>query len=138
VGRDANGDHISVDHRWGLFGDGRQIECEAAATFVKPRKNRVLLQTSSLTRLDRPRAAETQLELQKRTCELDHARVRGTKRTGTLGRECPAGSPRARLKLSTVSRVASEMAAAPLTGVFALGASALVGFPQLERRTGAR
>ena len=49
--------------------------------------------------------------------ELDHARVRGTNRTATPWRACTAGSNRARLKLSAVRRVASEMAAAPLIGV---------------------
>ena len=38
-------------------------------------------------------------------------------RTATPWRECTTGSNRARLKLSAVRRVASEMAAAPLTGV---------------------
>jgi hypothetical protein len=46
--------------------------------------------------------------------ELDHARDRGTKRTRTLSREL---AKPARLKLSMVSRVASEIAATPLTGV---------------------
>jgi hypothetical protein len=49
--------------------------------------------------------------------ELDHARDRRTKRTGTpSGEERAVGIP-ARLKLSMVSRVANEIAAAPLTGV---------------------
>ena len=71
------------------------------------------------TQHDEPRTSLVKLDqdVAKVVEELDHARVRGTKRTGTLWRECTAGSTRARLKLSTVSRVASEIAAAPLTGV---------------------
>ena len=49
--------------------------------------------------------------------EFDHGRVRGTKRTGRLSRGCSALAIPARLKLSMVSRVVSEMAAAPLIGV---------------------
>ena len=49
--------------------------------------------------------------------KLNHARVRGTKRTAMPSRECRAFSRRTRLKLSIVSCVASEIAAAPLTGV---------------------
>jgi len=48
--------------------------------------------------------------------ELDHGRVRGTKLTGTLPRTRGALGVPPRLKLSMVSRVASEMAAPPLTG----------------------
>lgn len=48
--------------------------------------------------------------------QFDHGRVRGTKRTRTLPRACSVTFP-ARLKLSMVSRVVSEMASAPLTGV---------------------
>ena len=71
------------------------------------------------TQHDEARTSSMKLdqEVAKLLEELDHARVRGTKRTATPWRECTAGSNRARLKLSTVRRVASEMAAAPLTGV---------------------
>ena len=68
---------------------------------------------------DEARARVVQLdeEIAKVVEQLDHARVRGMKRTGRLERADGASGTPARLKLSMVSRVASEMAAAPRTGV---------------------
>jgi hypothetical protein len=55
--------------------------------------------------------------------ELDHRWERETKRTGISWRRYSGASPPARLKLSRVRRVASEMAAAPFTGEKSIGAS---------------
>jgi len=64
-----------------------------------------------------PRIVELNEDVAKVVEELDHGRVRGTKRTGTPWRACPALAIPARLKRSMVRRVVSEMAAAPWTGV---------------------
>jgi len=55
--------------------------------------------------------------------ELDHRCERETKRTGISSRRYSGASVRARLKLSRVRRVESEMAAAPFTGEKSIGAS---------------
>lgn len=65
----------------------------------------------------RPRLVQFHQEVAKIVEQLDHARVRGTKWTGMSPRDRGTASMRARLKASTVSRVSSEIAAAPLTGL---------------------
>ena len=88
---------------WGVLNANRTAFATGVARRSRPKPS------TSLVKLDQNVAKVVE--------ELNHGPVRGTKRTRTLWRECPVGSTRARLKLSMVSRVASEMAAPPLTGV---------------------
>jgi hypothetical protein len=62
-------------------------------------------------------------ELDHRLEARSHRRERGTNRTGISSRRYAGAWLRARLKLSRVSRVKSEMAAAPFTGEKSIGAS---------------
>ena len=100
-------------HAVGVVGSCLDQDVESLrGTRVSMKRDRVTAEHDEAS----TRLVEFDEDISKVVEELDHELVRGTKRTGMLPRARGALAVPPRLKLSMVSRVASEMAAAPPTG----------------------